>query len=681
MVIIQTIWHNKMKVYVNYNDKRWKKYRIDFERIAKMAVASKYENAEVSITLTDDKEIHSLNKQYRGMDKPTNVLSFELGDDILMGDIYISLDTVLREAAQQNIPVNHHITHLVVHGILHLQGYDHIRESDAKKMESMEIAILKKMGIKNPYEDVTGTYSDFSSCDINGCPGDRLVAFFKKLLVTTNGIRQYFLMALCGAMTSLGFAPFNMWWASILGIGFAYWIMTRNPNCGWWRTFLRSIPFSTVYAVAMFWWMLHSIYVLPELAQQFAIWTIPGLLGIAVAGGIIFSIPFVFVSCARCAASARPFVFAGIWTAVLWAREWMFTGFPWNPIANIMMPFPVAANSMSLWGAIGLTFVIIGLIAGWVEFMRNRSNRLAVIVFSLLGLCGVGYGLYNMRRATLYYDASPIIRIVQPAQSAAQKAANSRVAALQNAEYNVRNLLSIAASDGNPDLIVFPETSYPFVIVDDDMPLSKILGTNIILGATYFNDGKLYNSMAVANASGRIDKIYSKSHLVPFGEYGPFGTVVPSPGNLSAGAGPEIISININGRDFRFAPAICYEIIFSDSLIPRGADDIDAIINITNDTWFGKTPGTYQHLDMVRRYAIESGLPIIRANYSGVSAFITSAGQITSEIPVGMSGYMDGAVWGAHKTVYRTIGRDGWMVIILSVAIICAIWVNRKNKN
>jgi len=672
-----------MKVYVNYNDKRWKKYHIDFERVAQMAAGAKYKNAEVSITLTNDDEIHSLNKQYRGIDKPTNVLSFELGDDILMGDIYISLDTVLREATAENIPVTDHVAHMVVHGMLHLQGYDHIQESDAQKMENKEIAILKKLGIKNPYEDVTAAYGDFKTCQIDRCPGAIFAKILKKLRVMVDGPAQYLLMALCGAVSALGFAPFHMWLATMLGVGCAYWIMTRTvARRGFWNAFLLALPFSAAYAVAMFWWVMHSIYVLPELTQQFAIWTVPGLLGIAIVGGIIFAIPFVGVQRVKCAADARPFVFAGFWTAVLWAREFVFTGFPWNPIANIAMPCPFVANSMSLWGAIGLTFVITGLIAAIVELLRahRRGTFCVFITFVIMLVLGGVYGGYNMRRAMTDDNSSPLIRVVQPAQSAAQKASHSRAAALQNAEYNVRNLLALAKADGAPEIIVFPETSYPFVIVDDDMPLSKILGTNIVLGTTYFNDGKLYNSMAMANAGGRIDKIYSKSHLVPFGEYRPFGDIIPTPGQLAPGAGAEIITMNISGRDFRFAPAICYEIIFSDSLVPRNSGNVDAIINITNDTWFGKTPGTYQHLDMVRRYAIESGLPIIRANYSGVSAFITSAGQIISSIPVGVPGYMDGVVWGAHMTPYRAIGRDAWMIIILMVAIVGAVCATRKNS-
>ncbi len=95
---------NRMKVFVNYDDARWEKYKIDFRRIAS-AAGSRRKDAEVSITLVDDAMIHALNLQYRGMDKPTNVLSFELGDDLLLGDIYISLDTVSREAATLGISV------------------------------------------------------------------------------------------------------------------------------------------------------------------------------------------------------------------------------------------------------------------------------------------------------------------------------------------------------------------------------------------------------------------------------------------------------------------------------------------------------------------------------------------------------------------------------------------------
>ena len=131
-----------MKVYVDIHDKRWKKYKIDFEQIANAVVGSKYKNAEVSIVLVDDAEIKQINREYRNINKPTNVLSFELGDDVLLGDIYISLDTVMREAKQEKISVEHHTAHMVVHGVLHLLGYDHIDDKDAIVMETKETKIF-----------------------------------------------------------------------------------------------------------------------------------------------------------------------------------------------------------------------------------------------------------------------------------------------------------------------------------------------------------------------------------------------------------------------------------------------------------------------------------------------------------------------------------------------------------
>ena len=185
--------------------------------------------------------------------------------------------------------------------------------------------------------------------------------------------------------------------------------------------------------------------------------------------------------------------------------------------------------------------------------------------------------------------------------------------------------------------------------------------------------------MIVAAPDGTISNIYSKSHLVPFGEYKPLG-FMPAPVDLARGNGAELISINMENSEFVFAPAVCYEIIFSDSLVPRAELQPHAIITITNDTWFGKTPGTYQHLDMVRRYAIESGLPIIRANYSGISAFVLSNGEILSALPIGQTGILDGTIWGAHDTIYRKIGRNGWMIIILLIACIGVICMNAPQK-
>lgn len=663
-----------MKVYINYNDARWRKYKIDFEQIASAAAKNLGPDAEVSIVLTNDSEIHRLNREYRNIDKPTNVLSFELDDDILLGDIYISLDTAQVEADVENISLADHVAHLVVHGMLHLQGYDHIRDSDAIVMEKAEVDILKTLGIKNPYVQDSGVYSDFSSC-----PGDRFLSRIKRINFRENGFWQYVVMALLGGVGALGFAPYHLWWMTLISIVAVYMLSVRaaSRRPGMIGAFLRVFPFSAVYAVAMFWWVTHSIYVVPELTSQFAIWTIPALIGIGIVGGIVFAIPFVVIMRMCTFPPCRPFLFAAMWTLVLWLREWVFTGFPWNPIANITLTVPVISNSMALWGALGLTFVVIGFMAAFSELLmarKNKYNWIVLGVFAILLVIGMIAGYKNIQFAHLVNNGtSPVIRIVQPAQSQSQKIGATRADAVRVASENVRNLINLASAPGNPNIVVFPETSYPFAIVDNDnMPIANVLRRNVIIGANYFSDGKLYNSMVVAGTDGEIEKIYSKSHLVPFGEYRPFGDIIPTPGQLEAGTGAEII--NVDG--FSFAPAICYEIIFSDSLVPDN-ETPDAIINITNDTWFGNTPGTYQHLDMVRRYAIESGLPIVRANYSGISAFVSSDGDVLTQIPVANVGYMDGVVYGAHITPYRKIGRDGWMIIILLFSCMCTFTLRR----
>lgn len=669
-----------MKVYVNIDEKRWKKYDIDFSKIANTAVSAVYKDSEVSITLVNDKQIHQLNKQYRGMDKPTNVLSFELGDDVLLGDIFISLDTVKREAKDLNIPIEEHVAHMVVHGMLHLQGFDHIKEKDAKVMESKEIDILKKLGYKNPYAEEDVVCKD-KSC----CPG-KIIGWIASLKIRENSFWWYFSAALLGIITSFGFAPFYLWFLSLFGIGAMYWLITQQQNkVGFFKAWLLCFPFGAFYGIAMFWWVLNSIYVVPELAAQFAVWTIPALIGIGLLCGVILSLPFAVIRSIRRKPPYRAILFAAIWSLVLWGREWFLTGFPWNPISNITMNMPMVINSLSLWGSIGLSFVIIGFVASFIELLRDGRQKSCWVVFALYGVLfavGCVYGYHNMKLSDRGDGAEyPIIRIVQPAESAVYKMPSSRQEAREIANQKIRDLFIWATKDKSvsPDIIVFPETTYPYTIVDDVFPLSKVLNTNVVIGTNSYKDGGFYNSMVVADKMGMVKHLYSKSHLVPFGEYRPFGDIVPTPAQLSKGNGKELITVNTDNGNFVFAPAICYEIIFSDSLIPENTLP-NAIINITNDTWFGFTPGVYQHLDMVRRYAIESGVPVVRANYSGISAFVAADGNVISELPVGQNGHLDGFVWGAHNTPYRIIGRNLWMIFILMFSLFVSISISLFQK-
>ena len=669
-----------MKVYVNIENKNWKKYKIDFEKIANTAISAVYKDSEVSITLVDDKKIHMINKQYRGFDKPTNVISFELGDDVLLGDIFISLDTVKREAIESGISVEEHTAHMIVHGMLHLQGYDHINDKDAKVMEDKEIKILKKLGYKNPYMD-----EDIVCRDKSCCPG-KIITRLQSIKIHENSFWWYFTTALLGIITSFGFAPFYLWWLSLIGIGGMYWLTTKQTKrVGFFKSWLLTFPFGAFYGIAMFWWVLNSIYVIPELTEQFAIWTVPALIGIGLVCGAILSLPFTVIRCIRRNPPYRAILFAVVWTLVLWCREWFLTGFPWNPISNITINFPMVINSISLWGSLGLSFIITGFIASFIDLCRNKKCKSCWFVFVMyivLFVIGCVYGTHNMNLSDKQSDKiQPIIRIVQPAESAVYKMPASKEDARNIANQKMRDLFIWATKDNTvvPDIIVFPETTYPYTMVNFELPFAKILNTNVVIGTNYYTDGKYYNSLVFADESGFVKHLYSKSHLVPFGEYGPFGGLVPSPGHLTPGKGKDLISINTKQGDFVFAPAVCYEIIFSDSLIPQNTLP-DAIINITNDTWFGLTPGVYQHLDMVRRYAIESGIPVIRANYSGVSAFVSADGNIISSLPVGQNGSLDGFVWGAHDTPYRLFGRNVWMIFILMFSLFVSISISLVQK-
>ena len=118
-------------------------------------------SAEVSVLLTNDEAVRVLNKTYRGIDRPTNVLSFAALDDkdepvvdpMLLGDIVVAFETMKHEAEEQNIPPKDHLFHLIIHGVLHLIGYDHMTEDDAAIMESLEIEILAQNGMENPYDN------------------------------------------------------------------------------------------------------------------------------------------------------------------------------------------------------------------------------------------------------------------------------------------------------------------------------------------------------------------------------------------------------------------------------------------------------------------------------------------------------------------------------------------------
>lgn len=145
------------KITILTHDPRWKGFGPTVKRAVEAALAKqKMKKAAVTVVLTDDAEIQTLNRAYRKKNKPTNVLSFPNGEVEegvrQLGDIVLAYDTILQEAKTQKKPLKHHLTHLAIHGTLHLLGFDHENDRDANIMEACEINILTRMGIANPYE-------------------------------------------------------------------------------------------------------------------------------------------------------------------------------------------------------------------------------------------------------------------------------------------------------------------------------------------------------------------------------------------------------------------------------------------------------------------------------------------------------------------------------------------------
>ena len=139
-------------------DERWDQFSLSWEDIisqtlekAAEVLNKNFSSREVSVVLSNDEEVQNLNKTFRHKDSPTNVLSFPSEMPEELGDIILAYETVSREAKEENISLLDHALHLIIHGFLHLLGYDHEEEHDAEIMENMEIEILKALHIKNPY--------------------------------------------------------------------------------------------------------------------------------------------------------------------------------------------------------------------------------------------------------------------------------------------------------------------------------------------------------------------------------------------------------------------------------------------------------------------------------------------------------------------------------------------------
>jgi len=262
------------------------------------------------------------------------------------------------------------------------------------------------------------------------------------------------------------------------------------------------------------------------------------------------------------------------------------------------------------------------------------------------------------------------LRLVQPAIAESLK---WQPAAARD---NFRRLLDLSRAPTNERLnaILWPEAATPFLLGRDRPARDAIAaivpkGGYVITGALRTEPppapiANFWNSIEAVNAGGDIVAHYDKAHLVPFGEYVPFRKLLPidkiTPGttDLSAGPGPQTIALP--GLP-PFAPLVCYEAIFPGAIIDE--DNRPAwILNVTNDAWYGRSSGPYQHFAIARTRAVEEDLPLIRVANNGISGVIDPVGRVLAHTDLDAIGYVDSVLPAAgSRTPYARVGN--WMLL------------------
>jgi apolipoprotein N-acyltransferase len=370
----------------------------------------------------------------------------------------------------------------------------------------------------------------------------------------------------------------------------------------------------------------------------------------------------------------RAMGFALCLTVAELARGYVLTGFPWALIGHIWIGSPVAQVA-ALIGPSGLTLLtllIAVLLAG-----RRWFGILAAL--GLL-MAGWAYGLWALGQPAP--EARGItLRLVQPnaAQAAKWDPAEAR-------KFFDR-LLAYTAVKPTPDLVIWPETALPYLMERHPELAAMIAtagnGAPVVVGRQRTEAAQGWNSLTVIAPDSQIAANYDKHHLVPFGEYMPFGdlaydwfgvsALAAQQGNgYSAGPGPQLLDLGPLGR---VLPLICYEAVFPQDL--RGTERADWILQITNDAWFGTLTGPFQHLAQARLRAIEQGLPLVRVANTGVTGIYDARGRQVAALEFGTAAYLDANLPGPlPPTPYARWGE--WPVLVLLAGLSGLLFLARK---
>ena len=370
-------------------------------------------------------------------------------------------------------------------------------------------------------------------------------------------------------------------------------------------------------------------------------------------------------------------------------RALILTGFPWNLLATVWSAWPVMLQSAAWWGAYGLSFFTVLAATAPVVFLlpSDTSERhLWLAASSPIGALGILAGL----GAVLLEPPAPsetAVRVVQP--NVAQK--DKWAPGLRTSHFE--NLLALSSQPGTKNIVVWPETAVPFPVLEvrsveqalqTVAPPEGALVTGFVRreGRPGQSDYRVFNSLAVITQQDGVIDIFDKAHLVPFGEYMPFRSLIPidqlTGGGTDFSPGPGLMTLTVPGGP-PASPLICYEIIFPGAVVPNDGPRPGWLLNITNDAWFGVSSGPHQHLASAQLRAVEEGLPVVRSANTGISAIIGPQGRVLYSLALETRGVIDAALPAARQPT--PFSRTGiWPValaIILGLAV-AGILTRRK---
>lgn len=453
-----------------------------------------------------------------------------------------------------------------------------------------------------------------------------------------------------GAGAALGQAPWGLWPVALAAFAAVLWRVAAAPSA-------RAAAFRALamgaghFALALF-WIIQPFLVEADVYG----WMAPfALILMALGGGLFWAAPAWAAHLLGEDAPGRAMALALGIVLSDWLRGWLFTGFPWALSGHVWIGTPVA--QLAAWGgALGLSALTMAAAvlpaAGLHGGGGLRGGLRGAVLAAMLVAAAWFAGLARLA-GPLPADHAQVVRLVQP---------NADQTLKWSAEWAPvfhARLLELSAlpldprlGAGRPAVVVWPETAVPFLLDEAEPALPGIAAAAhapVLAGIQRGEDGRWFNSLAVLTPDARIGAVYDKFHLVPFGEYVPWGDALARIGigafaarqgnGYTPGPGPQVLTLP--GLP-PFQPLICYEAIFERDLARgRGAARPDWLVQITNDAWFGTWSGPYQHLAQARLRAIETGLPLLRAANTGISAVIDGHGRVRGSLALGQAGVVD----------------------------------------